>query len=263
MSQAIKRNTEALQTFYKNKRNRIPQATRTKVQNIINLYSDRKIAQFTTADNLIRKLTTAKTEKEKTKAEKDYNKIHDKHKDKEQLGQRMAQAKEDNKRTGRTNPRKLRTYSINVHLNQLKTESHQGLSVSFRDSRGRAYVPIYMQDLTANVATTPWVEKLAGGRIFRDEKPDTKTFHRRKLFLMTDDSFKADVGYAEGYIVCIKVNYAERVDKADDFKPQEEELTNTVNASMYHRYIQTPLVPQHEIFKEAIKVGHYAKNELV
>ena len=111
MSKAIKRNTEALQTFYNNnKRNRITQANRTEVQNIINLYSDRKIAQFTTADNLIRKLTTAKTDKEKTKAEKDYNKIYDKHKDKEKLGQRMAQAKEDNKRTGRTNPRKPRKY---------------------------------------------------------------------------------------------------------------------------------------------------------
>ena len=178
MSKAIKRNTEALQTFYNNRRNRIPKTARTKVQNIINLYSDRKIAQFTKADNLIRKLTTAKTDEEKTKAEKEYNKLYDKHKDKEQLGQRMAQAKEDNKRTGRTNPRKPRKYSINVHLYQLKTESHQGLSVSFRDSRGRAYVPIYMQDLTANVATTPWVENLTRRPIFRDEKPDTKTFHR-------------------------------------------------------------------------------------
>ena len=204
MSKAIKRNTEALQTFCNNRRNRIPQATRTKVQSIINSYSDRKIAQFTKADHLIRKLTTAKTDKEKTKAENEYNKIHDKHEDKEQLGQRMAQAKEDNTRTGRTNPRKPRTYSINVHLYQLKTESHQGLSVSFRDSRGRAYVPIYMQDLTANAATTPWVENLTRRRIFRDEKPDTKTFHRLKLLLMTDDSFKADVGYAEGYIACVK-----------------------------------------------------------
>ena len=194
MSKAIKRNTEALQTFYNNRRNRISQATRTKVQNIFNLYSDRKIAQFTTADNLIRKLTTAKTDKETTKAEKDYNKIYDKHKDKEQLG---------NKRTGRTNPRKPRKYSINVHLYQLKTESHQGLSVSFRDSRGRAYVPVYMRDLSANVATTPWVENLAGRRIFRDEKADTKTFHRLKLLLMTDDSFKADVGYAEGYVTLL------------------------------------------------------------
>ena len=166
MSKAIKRNTEALQTFYNNRQNRIPQATRTKIQNIINVYSDRKIAQFTTADNLIRKLTTG-----------------------------------------------------------------------------------------------PWVENLTRRRIFRDEKPDTKTFHTLKLLLLTDDSFRADVGYAEGYIACIKVNYAERVDKADDFKPQEEELTNTVNVSMYHRYIQTPLDPQYETFKEAIKVEHCIKNE--
>ena len=173
----------------------------------------------------------------------------------------MAQAKEDNKRIGRTNLRKPRTYSINVHLYQLKIESHRGLSVSFRDSRGREYVPIYMRDLTANVATTLWAENLAGRRIFRDEKPDTKTFHKLKLLLMTDDHFKADVGYAEGYIACIKVNYAEKVEKAYDFKPQEEELTNTVNVSMYHRYIQTPLDPQYETFKEAINVEHYVKNE--
>ena len=166
MSKASKRNTEALQIFYNNKRNRIPQATRTKVQNIINLYSGRKIAQFITADNLIR-----------------------------------------------------------------------------------------------NVATTPWVENLTRRRIFRDQKPDTKTFHRLKLLLMTDDSFKADVGHAEGYIACIKVNYAERVDNADAFKPQDEDLTNTKNASMYHRYIQTPLDPQYETLKEAIKVEHYVKNK--
>ena len=262
MSKAIKRNTEALQTFYNNRRNRINQATRTKVQNIINLYSDRKIAQFTTADNLIRKLTIAKTDKEKTKAEKEYNKLYDKHKDKEQLGQRMSQAKEDNKRTGRTNPRKPKKYSINVHLYRLKTEADKGvLKTSFRDSRGREYVPVYMNPLTANVHTTPWVEKLAGRRIFKYEKADSKTFYRLKLLLMTDDSFKAEVGYAEGYIDCIKVNYAERVDNADAFKPQDEDLTNTVNVSMYHRYIQTPLDPHYETFKEAIKVEHYVKNE--
>ena len=262
MSKNIKRNLDALQTFYQIRRNRINQSTRTQVQNIINLYSDRKIAQFTTADNLIRKLTTAKTEKDKEKAEKDYNKIYDKHRDKQKLSQRMAEAKEESKRTGRTNPRKPRAYSINVHLYQLKTESHQLLSVSFRDSRGRAYVPIYMRDLTANVATTAWIENLARRRIFRDEKKETKTFHRLKLLLMTDDSFKADVSYAKGYIACIKVNYTERVDNADAFKPQDEDLTNsTENVSMYHRYIQTPLDPQYETFKEAIKIKHYVKNE--
>ena len=174
----------------------------------------------------------------------------------------MAQAKEDNTRTGRTNPRKPRKYSINVHLYRLKTEADKGaLSTSFSDSKGREYVPVYVNHLTANVHTTPWVEQLVGKRIFRDERKQAKTFYRLKNLLMTDDTFKAEVGYAEGYIACIKVNYTERVDNADDFKPQEEELANTENVSMYHRYIQIPLDPQYESFQEAIKVEHYVKNE--
>ena len=79
--------------------------------------------------------------------------------------------------------------------------------------------------------------------------------------LLTDDSFKAEVGYAVDCIPFIEVSYAERVDNADDFKPQEEELTNTENVSMYPRHIQTPLDPQYETFKQAIKVEQYVKNE--
>ena len=174
----------------------------------------------------------------------------------------MAQAKEDNKRTGRTNPRKTRKYSINVHLYRLKTEADKGvLKTSPRDSRGREYVPVHVNHLTASVQTTPWIEQLVGKRTFRDEKKETKTFYKLKTLLMTDDSFRADVGYAEGYIACIKVNYAEREDNADAFKPQDEDLTNTENVSMYHRFIQTPVDPQYETLKEAIKVKHYVKNQ--
>ena len=66
-------------------------------------------------------------------------------------------------------------------------------------------------------------------------KPTTNTFYKLKNLIFNDDNFKAEVGYAEGYIACIAVNYDERVDNADDFKPQDEELTNTENVSMYHR----------------------------
>ena len=87
----------------------------------------------------------------------------------------MAQAKEDNKRTVRTNPRKPRKYSINVHLYRLKPEADKGvLSTSFRDSRGREYVPIYVNHLTANVHTTLWVEQLVGFRVFLEMKGSTQ-----------------------------------------------------------------------------------------
>ena len=113
----------------------------------------------------------------------------------------MAQAKEDNKRTGRTNPRKPRKHSINVHLYRLKAEDDEGvLNTSFRDSRCREYVPLYVKSLTANGHTTPWVEQLVGNGIFKDERKQTRTFYRLKFLLLTDESVKAEVGYVEAYI---------------------------------------------------------------
>ena len=106
MTKAIQRNITSLEAVYDNYKRRFNRATKEKVRNIIDLFSERKIAQFTTADNLIRKFITAKTPKDKEKAEKEYSKIVDKHKDKPSLGERMEETKKENKRTGRTNPRK-------------------------------------------------------------------------------------------------------------------------------------------------------------
>ena len=122
MSKNIKRNTKALQTTYDNYKNRLNQTTRDKIQNLINFYEDRKIAQFTTADNLIRQFITAKTDKQKTKANNAYDKIHDKHQDQEPLGQRMQKAKEENKR----NPKKgTHIYSVDALFYRLKDEKER------------------------------------------------------------------------------------------------------------------------------------------
>ena len=111
MTKAIQRNITALEAVYDNYKRRLNKATKKKVRNIIDLYSGRKIAQFTTADNLIRKFITAKTTKDKEKADREYNKIYDKHKDKPSLGERMEESKQQNARTGRANPRKkIKTY---------------------------------------------------------------------------------------------------------------------------------------------------------
>ena len=117
MTKNIKRNTRALQTTYDNYKNRLTQGTRAKIQTLISFYADRKIAQFTTADNLIRQFITAKTDKQKTKANTAYDKIHDKHHDKEPLGQRMQEAKKENKKRNSTN-----TYSVDVLFYRLQDE---------------------------------------------------------------------------------------------------------------------------------------------
>ena len=117
MSKNIKRNTKALQTTYDNYKNRLTQGTRTKIQNLIIFYEDRKIAQFTTADNLIRQFITAKIDKQKTKANTAYDKIHDKHHDKEPLGQRMREAKKENKKRNSNN-----IYTVDALFYRLKDE---------------------------------------------------------------------------------------------------------------------------------------------
>ena len=97
MSKNIRRNTKELQTTYGNYKNRLPQPVRTKIQNLVKFYEDRTIAQFTTADNLMRQIRTAKADKQKTTANNACDKIHGKHNDKEPLGQRMREARRKTK----------------------------------------------------------------------------------------------------------------------------------------------------------------------
>ena len=158
MSKNIKRNTKALQTTYDNYKNRLNQTTRDKIQNLINFYEDRKIAQFTTADNSIRQFITAKTDKQKTKASNAYDKIHDKHQDKEPLGRRMQKAKEENKR----NPKKgTHIYSVDALFYRLKDERNEKeLKTAFKDSKGRPYVILWKDPKTFNVKSSTYIEDL-------------------------------------------------------------------------------------------------------
>ena len=259
MSKNIKRNTRALQTTYDNYKNRLSQPVRTKIQNLINFYEDRKIAQFTTADNLIRRFITAKTDKQKTKANNAYDKIHDKHHDKEPLGERMQKAKEENKR----NPKKgTHIYSVDALFYRLKDEKKEKeLKTAFKDSKGRPYVILWKDPKTFNVKSSNYIEDLVRKRIFRTERDTAKLFFKLYETLQTDSEAYAELEFHKSYIDCIKLLSVERVDQETDFAPEKEKLKNTANLSMYNIYILTPLDPEFETFKEAINVKHYKENE--
>ena len=154
MSRNIKRNTKALQTTYDNYKNRLAQAARTKKQNLINFYEDRKITQFTTADSLRRQFITAKTDKQKTKANNAYDKIHDKHHDKEPLGQRMQEAKKKNKKRNTSN-----IYSVDASFYRLKdVKKEKELKTAFKDSKGRPYLVLWKDPKAFNVKFSNCVE---------------------------------------------------------------------------------------------------------
>ena len=116
MSKNIKRNMRALQTTYNNYKNRLTQPVRTKIQNLINFYEGRKIAQFTTADNLIRQFIIAKPTNKKRKQTQHTTKSTTHH-DNEPLGQRMRYVKKENKKRNSTN-----IYTVDALFYRLKDE---------------------------------------------------------------------------------------------------------------------------------------------
>ena len=122
MTKAIQRNITALEAVYDNYKRRFNRAAKENVRNIIDLYSERTIAHFTTADNLMRKFITAKTSRDKEEAERGYKKIVDKHK--------VKSSQQENKRTGRTNPRK-KTYSVPVMFYKYRTMFDEGKRTLF------------------------------------------------------------------------------------------------------------------------------------
>ena len=217
MSKNIKRNTRALQTTYDDYKNRLTQGTRAKIQTLINFYEDRKIAQFTTADNLIRQFITAKTDRQKTKANTAYDKIHDKHHDKEPLGQRMREAKKENKRRNTAS-----IYSIDVMFYKLKLDKDDAIKTAFKDSIGRPLIYFWREPKSANVTSTRHVEDLVGKRIFRYDKETKTTFNKLMDTLNTDPVLEYDLFHTEQYMECIQIKSLERVDGDTDFKPEQE-----------------------------------------
>ena len=59
---------------------------KTQIRNIIGLCDDRKIAQITTADKLIRNFINAKTDQQKQKASDQFKKVCEKTQGKETIG---------------------------------------------------------------------------------------------------------------------------------------------------------------------------------
>ena len=85
----IKKNyTQNLKNIRDAKQGKVPNQTMTKINNVINLYEDRKISQFTTAVHLINGLTMGNA-KTKEKGIKQYEKAVAKYEDKAPITERM------------------------------------------------------------------------------------------------------------------------------------------------------------------------------
>ena len=95
MSKTRTRNTNYLSSLGRKAKG---ESTTAKVDKIIELYRQSKISQVQTAENIINKLVSSKTDKEQKSAFKQYEKIVDKYQANEPLNKRLTDKKEMRKK---------------------------------------------------------------------------------------------------------------------------------------------------------------------
>ena len=140
-------------------------------------------------------------------------------------------------------------------FHKLKLDKDDAIKTAIKDTKGRPVIYFWREPKTANVKATKYVEDLVGKRVFRYDKETKNTFKKSMDTLKTDPVLEDDLYHTAQYMECIQIKSLERVDGDTDFKP--EQLTNTANRGMHNIYIQTPLDPECETFKEAINAKHY------
>ena len=132
------------------------------------------------------------------------------------------------------------------------------IKASFKDSKGRPVIPIWYETKRGTIQTTECIEDLTGRYVFQYETVDKYVLEKLMKAVMSDaDTLR----FIQSYIVFIKVKDVNRVDCHTDFIPVDENLTKACNASMSHRYIQTPSDPEYETLKEAIKMNKYRETQ--
>ena len=96
----IRRNVETLEARLYNNRSKLTPSTKGKIRDVIQLYKDRRIAQFTTASNMINELIRARTTEDKQKANTKYQNMMEQYEDKQPLNERMRQSRTENMQSG-------------------------------------------------------------------------------------------------------------------------------------------------------------------
>ena len=135
------------------------------------------------------------------------------------------------------------------------------IKASFKDSKGRPLIPIWYETKRATMQTTDYIEDLSGRRVFQYETKDRYVFKKLMKTIMSDPDMEEALRFVHSYIVCIKVKDVDRINGDTDLIPVDENLTDTSHVSMFHRHIQTPLNPEYETAREAVKLNHYQENQ--
>ena len=287
MSKKLIRNyIQNLKSIRDAKRGRVSNQTMTKINNVIDLYEDRKISQFTTAVNLINGLTTGNA-KAKEKGNKAYQKAVEKYEDKAPITERMrntpAKAREAKKEKAveRNKQQVLRRIRQKMAVRQIQDKASQKIfgnrkrySVSYmlfsvepRVSKrvafkvnGVSFYPLLTNPAvrTANIKSNAFIEEIVKRKITSDF--DKHLFKKVMMVMRTDDSFVSQMQSLE-YVDAIRIENVELIEADGDYDATTENLRNADNVSIYHRFVETEIDTSYRTVKEALAKENYREGE--
>ena len=287
MSKKLTRNyIQNLKSITDAKRGRVPNQTMTKINNVIDLYEDRKISQVTTAVNLINGLTTGNA-KAKEKGNKAYQKAVEKYEGATPITERMrntpAKAREakQEKAVERNKQQVLRRIRQKMAVRQIQNKASQKIfgnrkrysvaymlfSVEPRNSKrvafkvnGVSFYPLLTNPAvrTANIKSNDFIEGIVKRKITSDfDKP---MFKKVMMVMKTDESFVRQLQSLE-YVDAIRLEKVELVETDGDYDATTENLRNADNVSIYHRFVETEIDPSYRTLKEALAKENYREGE--
>lgn len=245
-------------------RNRVSTATLQKINNVIELYEDRLIVQYGTADKLIKGLAQ-RNEKARAKGEKAYDKAVEKYEGKERVSDKQEQAlkkardtkvknRVDRKLSEKFTPEQLKRKREKAQ--EVAGKNKKNLSVQYmlfsRENRSDAKKAsfIYRGDKYYPLLVKPAV-RLAN--IKADQKFMTsnvkKKIHKnydKFLFKKVMMSMRSDKSFDRmleepfyHYIDIIRLESVDLIEGDGEFNVEDEDLTDAKNISIYNKYVET------------------------
>ena len=289
MSKFLQRNINELSKLKRNSTQNANNATKKRVDEIVKLYTERKLSNVATAENYIKGLTST-DKKVYDKAFQKYKDNIKKIKDTRPLNERMAEARANNKKGEggggkyrkikdneyRGNKARKNTYFVMYDLYIIGDKKKMKSKPAFKAFDEYYYLWNY-ERLSATVDIgEEFPKEFIRKRIlkktgvsmdtdFGETEQINPEFTKIIKIMKHDEEFAKHMEHLENQeygLDGIKVLSVEMMNKSGKkFDILAENLRDSSNVSIFHAYIYTHLKMNEDTIRKAIKQGNYIKNE--
>ena len=273
---------------------KVPPDIQTKINKVVDLFEDRKISQYGTANKLINDISINDAKKRKSGLKR-YEKAVAKYEEAEPITERMAKTAKK-ARTGKEIKAVAKTHDkqpilkrkalaglatkakemfknrkfYNVKFMLFSLENRSGVKRPAFTMDGRAYYPLIINTrgekkertvATAHVKANQFLETVVQRKIRRHHQDDKGLYKRVMLIMNTSSEFQ-ELGTVIDYADAIRIESIELVEAdTSNYDEREEHLRESENMSIYYKYVQTEVDADAETVKEALAKKDYRDNE--